>query len=346
MMDRKYDFNCQPTAIGSMPHVSAKEALSLILKYLPDIPHWPQLPRYSTLENMYIQFSEGFPGIVVKDSKVQVMQSDDFDTTLEQLYNFFEEENLDMFKMSAEYGAGLYSLISHGAPQARMIKGQITGPVSWGLTVTDREGRGILYDELLTDNLARFLRFKVSWQERILRTISNNTIIFIDEPFLVSLGSAFVPVSSELVTASLKEVLKGIQGLKGIHCCGNTDWALLLNTDIDILSFDAYNYSESLGLYTKEVKTFFERGGIIAWGIIPNDEEILAKESIYSLKELLKKAVAPFVEIGIPYKQVVKQSLITPSCGLASMSVEGSARALKLLAELSLEIREEFSILS
>lgn len=340
-MSRRFEFNCLPTAIGSMPHTSAEEALSLIFKYLPDIPYWPQLPKRSILENMYIQFSEGFPGIVVEDGKVQVVQADDFDTALEQLYNSFEEENLDVFKVSAEYAAGLYSLLSHGTPQARMVKGQITGPVSLGLSVTDRKSKGILYDDVLIGVIAKYLRYKAAWQENFLRSFSPETIIFIDEPYLSSLGSAFVPISFDLVRSLLEEVLEGIHGLSGIHCCGNTDWVLLLGADIDILSFDAYNYSDSLGVYAREVKSFLERSGVIAWGIVPNDEEMLAKESVVTLRERLKEAMAPFMEAGIPLSRLIKQGLLTPSCGLASMSIEGSVRALELLAELSAEMRKE-----
>ncbi|GAH14871.1 unnamed protein product, partial [marine sediment metagenome] len=54
---------------------------------------------------------------------------------------------------------------------------------------------------------------------------------------------------------------------------------MLLSTKIDILSFDAYNYAQSLSLYPSEVKSFLDRKGNIAWGIVPNDELLLAKET-------------------------------------------------------------------
>ena len=59
-MSVKIEFGCLPTMIGSMPQTDAKEACSMVTKYLPDLPAWPQLPLRSRLENMYVQFSEGF----------------------------------------------------------------------------------------------------------------------------------------------------------------------------------------------------------------------------------------------------------------------------------------------
>ena len=58
------EFNCLPTMIGSMPHTDPAEACAVVSRYLKDIPAWPQLPQRSFKENMYAQYSEGFPGIV------------------------------------------------------------------------------------------------------------------------------------------------------------------------------------------------------------------------------------------------------------------------------------------
>ena len=66
----KTEFKCLPTIIGSMPHADPQKACSLIVRYLKDIPAWPQLPRRSFLENMYVQYSEGFPGAVIKNDRI------------------------------------------------------------------------------------------------------------------------------------------------------------------------------------------------------------------------------------------------------------------------------------
>ena len=342
-MTSKIEFNCLPTAIGSMPQTDPKEACSLVAKYMPDLPAWPQLPRRSHLENMYAQFSEGFPGIVLENDKVYVERTADFDSQIEKLYNDDQEDNTDDYGTSAEYAAGLHAFLSLSERHPSMVKGQITGPITWGLCVTDREQRGILYDDLLAEALAKFLRLKAMWQESFLSQVSPNTIIFVDEPYLTSLGTAFVSVPNEQVTTLLEVVLSGIEGLKGVHCCGSTDWSLLLKSSTDILSFDAYNYADSLSCYPAEVKAFLERGGSIAWGIIPNAEEASAKESVASLYDRLGEAMAPFTREGIPFKQLIAQGLLTPSCTLASISAEAAIHTLELLAKLSAKVRSKYS---
>jgi len=335
-------FGCLPTSVGSLPHVDPEEACSIVMKYLPDIPAWPQLPKRSPKENMCVQFSEGFPGVVINGDKLHIEPPADFDTKIEQIYIDSEEGNFTKYGVSPEYATGLHSFLS-SAKGPDLVKGQVTGPITWGLTVTDQAGLGILYDDTLAEVAAKFLRLKASWQENFLRQISRNTIVFVDEPYLVSLGSVFTPIPEEKVPSLLQEVLEGIKGTKGLHCCGNTDWPVLLSMPIDILSFDAYNYASSLSAYPNEVKSFLERGGAIAWGIVPNDEEALAKESVASLHDRLGEAMAPFTRDGLSFNQVVEQGLLTPSCGLAGLSPEAANQTLELLADLSQYLRKRYS---
>jgi methionine synthase II (cobalamin-independent) len=271
---------------------------------------------------MYVQFSEGFPGVVVKGDSIYIDRSHDLDKPLETLYAAYLENDSDKYPVSSDYAAGLqhFLKLKHLAPLA--VKGQVTGPISWGLTVTDGDKRSVIYDDTLADAAAKLLRLKAAWQEKALSQISRNTIIFVDEPYMASFGSAFVSLSKEKVVSLLEEVFGGISGLKGVHCCGNTDWSVLLATSTNILSFDAYNYAESLSLYPAEVKEFLAREGTIAWGIVPNDEESLAKESVASLKDRLEEAIAPFTRNGIRFQQLLEQGLLTPSCGLASRVIE------------------------
>ncbi len=340
-MPAKLEFGCLPTAIGSMPQVEPEQACSVVMKYISQIPAWPQLPKRSPRENMVVQFSEGFPGIVVEGGKIHIQPSKNFESELEQIHIDCEQGNADRYGVSSKYAAGLQAFLSQAAG-SKIVKGQVTGPVTWGLAVTRQDGLGILYDDSLAESASKFLRLKALWQENTLRQISPNTIIFVDEPYLVSLGSVFSPIPEEKVPVLLEEVFRGIKGTKGLHCCGNTDWSVLLDMQIDVLSFDAYNYASSLSTHSDKVKSFLERGGNIAWGIVPNDEQALAKESLASLRDRLEEAMAPFTRDGLKFKQIIARGLITPCCGLAGLSLEASSLALELTAKLSSELRSRY----
>lgn len=339
------DFACRSTIIGSLPYKDPKEACRVVARFLKDIPAWPQLPNRSFLENMSVQYSEGLPGAVVGENKIYVDRAKDSSAALEALYNAYLENDAEKYPISTARAAGLYAFLSSTdlSPGLVAVKGHVTGPITLGLTVTDENRRAILYDEVLADAAAKLLRLKASWQEQQLRKISKNTIIFVDEPSMTSFGSAFLAISKERVIELLNEVFGGISGISGVHCCGNTDWPVLLRSNVRILSFDAYNYAESLALYNKEVKEFLlKKKGAIAWGIVPNESKTIAAESVASLKDRLEAAIAPFARDGIPFRQILEQSLVTPSCGLASLTGEEVERVLELLTDLSAAVRKQY----
>jgi methionine synthase II (cobalamin-independent) len=337
------ELNCLPTIIGSMPHKDPVKACAAIAHYLKDIPAWPQLPKRSFLENMYVQYSEGFPGVVVADNRIYI-DRDSIEKPLEKLYAAYLENNVDQYPISRDYAAGLHQFLSLTNLTPKAVKGHITGPVTWAATVADSDKKALLWDDTLSDAVARFLRLKSGWMEKQLMTLSPHTITFVDEPYLQSYGSSvLLALSREKVISLLGEVLGGISGLKGIHCCGNTDWSIVLDTEIDILSFDAYNYATSLSLYPGEVSKFLAGGGIIAWGIIPNTEESLVKETVSSLKDRLEEAAVTFTRNGINFKQLLRQSMLTPSCTLAGLATDEAAeKTLELLVELSEAMRKRY----
>jgi len=339
------EFNCLPTIIGSMPHTDPLKACALIARFLKDIPAWPQLPKRSFLENMYVQYSEGFPGAVVESNRIYVDTSKDYTKPLEELYAAYLENKVDKFPVSRDYAAGLYAFLEQSNLSPKAVKGHVTGPLSWGLTVADENKRAVLYHEVLGDAVPKLLKLKAAWQEKELKKISKNTITFVDEPYMASYGSSVAAGAfskPEKIAEMIDEVFDGISGLKGLHCCGNTDWSVLLKTKLDILNFDAYNYAQSVSLYPDEIKKFLARGGAIAWGIVPNSAEPVNKESVASLKDRLEEAMAPFTRNGMRFKDIVKQSLLTPSCTLMPLGEEGAEKALELLTGLSAEMRKRY----
>jgi methionine synthase II (cobalamin-independent) len=337
----KFHLSGMPTAIGSMPHTDTGAACALIMKYLPEIPFWPQLPKRSFLENMYAQYSEGFPGLVIDTDKIYVNLSQGLEGPLEELYTAYVENKINDFAISKEYAAGLHEFLEHSPSGHVAVKGHITGPFTWGMTVTDENRRPILYDDTAADAVVKHLNMKARWQETRLREIADNTILFFDEPYMSAAGSAFVSMPRERIIELIDGVLEGIGSLKGVHCCGNTDWSIIMSTSIDIINFDAYSYGHTIALYT-EVKDFIEQGGVLAWGIVPREDKALESESVKNLMDRLIEGMASLERKGISKSKLLEQSLLTPSCGLEPASLEAAERALELLAELSTDFRKKY----
>ena len=333
-----------PFALGSVPHADAQTAHQLVRERFPQIACWPQLPSRSRFENMYAQFSERYPGITFDESSMFVDRRGDLDGDLERLYLAYLEDHLEYGRLGANYAAGLDVFLKDTRPEGEAplaAKGQVTGPVSWGLTVVDQNRRPILYDEVLADAVGKHLRIKAAWQERQLLQVSAQTLMMVDEPYMASFGSAFVALSRSQVIGLIEEVFAGLKGLKGIHCCGNTDWSILLSTSLDVLSLDAYDYGATLALYPEDVARFLADGGVIAWGIVPAG--IAAEgETVDTLVERLHDAIERLVDKGVPHKTILASGMISPSCGLASLRPSLAERVFDLTVGVSEEMRRRY----
>jgi hypothetical protein len=337
-----------PLALDGLPHEDAAKAWQAVLRRFPEIPGWPQLPRRSALENMYAQFSERFPGIVVRDGNVHVELQRNLERELERLYLAYLEDDVSHGRIGESYAAGL-SLLRQGEVSFRhpplALKGEITGPVSWGLTVVDQHQRPILYDEMLADAVSKHLLLKATWQERELRRYASRTILLLNEPYMASFGSAFVALRRNQVIGLIEEVLSGLKGLKGVHCCGNTDWSILLETSIDILSLDAYDYGASLLRYADELDGFLDRGGVISWGIVPASA-VAESETVESLVARLEQTIDLLVKEGVSRERLLGSGMITPSCGLGALSVPLAEHILDLTVAIAAEMRERYAVVN
>lgn len=345
---------CSPfaaLAIGSLPQTEVAETLDLIYACLPEVPFWPQLPNRSFFESMYIQYAEGLPGVRLDTEKERFFvdkESEAFATELTAFYESVMAADLEAFAISPERAQGLYQGLPalarrFGGRRPALVKGQVTGPVSFGLGVVDGGRRPIIYDDTMADVVVRHLNMKARWQEAFLQRVFPGvpTLTFFDEPYMVSFGTAFCSLSREQVRDLINGVVSGLEGLVGVHCCGNTDWSLLLDTRVDLLNFDAYEYGENLLLYAEELKTFLERGGLLAWGVVPTSEAI-DHEDVASLARRLRDQVEELAQKTGCRDLVLRQSLVSPSCGAGSLSLARARRVFELTHELSENMRQSY----
>jgi len=319
----------------------------MTLRHLAEAPVWPQLPRSSFRENMYAQYSEGLPGVVIDEERRKVFcdTTRDLIPEVEKIYQACLDEDPSMARIGEGYASGLYRMAEKLAEEERvypLLKGQVTGPVSFGLTVMDERKRPILYNDQLAEAMIRLLNLKARWMEGFLRGTgrAREVLIFLDEPYLVSVGSALVSVSRERVVESLRLCAGGLTCLTGVHCCGNTDWTLLFEAGVRVVSFDAYGYFDSLALYPEGLSRFLEEGGVLAWGLVPNSARV-DEETADSLARRFEDGVAALAARGVDPDLLRERAMVTPSCGLEGVSEEQAGRAYRMASELAGLLRGE-----
>ncbi|HUV88713.1 MAG TPA: hypothetical protein VMY80_03595 [Anaerolineae bacterium] len=347
---------CLATAIGSLPHTDVARGTALMFESVPEIPTWVQFPRRVFHENMMVQFTERLPGLVEEGDRVY------FDTGAsaftEQLTDFYTRylaaseggdlAALDTFGLSLQYAAGFAEFVARLPEQPAppvMLKGQVTGPFTLGTNLPDQDRRCSYYDDQLRDVIVKTVALKAVWQIARLGTFGAPVMIFLDEPALLGFGSqTFITVSREDVVGDLKEVAAAIHAhgaLAGVHCEANTDWSLLMEADLDVLDFDAYDHLQAITLYPAELRAFLERGGSLGWGIVPTlSREAAAIESVASLLGRLEEGLERLVRKGFERDLLLRRALLTPSCGAGGVLTEPLAeRVLGLLHELSAVLR-------
>jgi hypothetical protein len=190
----------------------------------------------------------------------------------------------------------------------------------------------IYFDEELREVGSILLQAKARWQVDILKQFADEVIIFIDEPIFSAIGSSsYLGVTEEEILRILGDsvsAIEGAGGISGIHCCGKADWKMVMQSGVSILNFDAFDYFDTFALYSEELKSFLEKGGYLAWGIVPTSDSInsVTDEDIASL---FKERVSRLHTLT-GSDRIYSQALVTPSCGTGSRTIEEATKIFQL----------------
>jgi methionine synthase II (cobalamin-independent) len=339
-----FEFTGLATGIGSLPHKDPQKALDLIFKYTPQIPFWPQLPKRDIREGMIAQFSENIPCLKVARDGLFLF-SRDKDKELEIFYERIIADDVDYFKISADFALGLHRFYRRleglGLKDQEFIKCQVTGPFTFAASIKDENGMALLHDPVFMQVVIKGLIMKACWQIKLLRKFAKKIIIFIDEPYLGCFGSAYTPINRNEVLKALRELSEGIKSkdvLVGIHCCGNTDWSLFTDvTAVDLISFDAFSFLDKFIIYADKLKEFITRSGIICWGIVPT-QEFSGKETPQFLIRKLKTGIDTLLKKGLDGNLLLQNLFLSPACGLGTLEQGKSEQIFKLLADTALAL--------
>jgi hypothetical protein len=331
------------TAMAVMPHRDVDRALEMALSL--DIPFWPQLPRVSYYEDMYVQASEHFPGMEVNLEKRTLRFSmDKFVREYERAMNHLgEPEYLDV---SETYSVVYHRFLKMDLSERPAIRGQMEGPISFGMNVLDQDGRPILFDDSVRPFMLEVMAKRVNVQLTRLKQKNGNAFMYIDEPGLQFLFSALSGYSDQAARGDLDYFFSMVERPRGIHLCGNPDWDFLLGLDLDILSLDVYTNGEVFSSYARSIKKFLDRGGVLSWGLVPTNFEPLGRENQESLISRLTEIWKILQGRGLDLEFLLSRSLLSPAtCCLVNPDGEKTVeRAFRMVQELSARLREKFKL--
>ncbi|MFA5231728.1 MAG: methionine synthase [Candidatus Omnitrophota bacterium] len=337
------------TGIGSLPFCDAQKAVDLVFRSVPCAPFWPQLPKRDMREGMIAQFSENLPGLRINEQGLRFEPADK-EKELETFYEKFLEQDLSYFKLSPDFAKGLYTfyqrlkaLKATDLSKIEFIKCQVTGPFTFCSGINEPGGKSILHDEVLMQAMVKGLSMKALWQLDYFKGFGKKIIMFFDEPYLTSVGSAYTPVNRNQVINVFSELTEGLKNsgcLVGIHCCGNTDWSMLMDAEgIDIINFDAFEFQERFVLYADDLNKFLKRGGIICWGIVPT-QGYVSSQTPEELTRKIKSGLDILVKKGIDRELLSEKLMISPACGLGTLDAQEAEGILSLLNQTSAFIRK------
>ncbi len=204
--------NLFTTAMAVMPHKDVDRALQVALSL--DVPFWPQLPKVSYYEDMYVQASEHFPGIVLDLEKRTLRFS------MEKFIGEYEEtmrhsDDPEYFDISDTYSVVYRRFLQLDLSGRVAIRGQLEGPISFGMNVLDPDGRPILFDDSIRPLLLEVMAKRANVQLIRLKKKNANAFMYIDEPGLQFLFSAMSGFSDQAAKGDLETFFSLIERPRG-----------------------------------------------------------------------------------------------------------------------------------
>jgi hypothetical protein len=331
--------NLLTTAMAVMPHRDPDRALEMALSL--DIPFWPQLPHMSYREDMYVQASEHFPGMILDMEHRRLgFSMERFIAELDEAMAHMEEPAY--FDVSPDYSVVYHRFLAMELRDRPAIRGQMEGPISFGFNVLDQDGRPILFDDTVRPFMFDFMARRVNAQLDRLRALNPNAFMYVDEPGLQFLFSAMAGYGDMAARGDMERFFSLIRRPRGVHLCGNPDWDFLLGLDLDILSLDVYRNGEIFASYAPAIRRFLDRGGVLAWGIVPTNWEPFRQETLESLEGRLTDVWTALARRGMDKEWLLSRSLLSPAtCCLVNPDGERTVEeAFGVLRELSRRLTE------
>jgi methionine synthase II (cobalamin-independent) len=314
------------TSIGSLPHADPSEAVDFVLRHQPRLPAAPTLPAHSGRELMLAQAAAGVRGITVADDGSFEVRVDDLDP----------DDPLEDCGFAGDAWVGLRAFLNAVADRTDPVKFQLTGPVTFGIAL---HASGVPTD-LAFATAAAAVRTRADALIDMLdvRLPQCLRVVFLDEPGLTGALERSFPIATDAALDLVSGVLAPLErsAITGIHCCGPADWKLVMEAGPQVLSLPLESEVEAAA---GSVAQYLERGGWIAWGVVPTDRPLGTTPE--SLWRQLSELWCRLVQDGCDPVKLRTQAMITPACGLAGHGITQAEQVMEFCTELAERLHDQ-----
>lgn len=333
--------SCATTGIGSLPHTQVELGLQAALAL--DIPFLPQLPVGRPGELMIPAALEGLPGLSFDDEGLCTVDlaaweagRGAFEARLEAA---LASGALEGFEPTPE-ACRAWRPFLWEVEQRKLAfaKAQLAGPFTVRSVARTRAGEPALQVPGLDVGMYRLVMARALAMVRALRRAGTTPLFYLDEPGLY----AFERSRPQHLFAlqELKLLVLALQregALVGVHCCGNTDWAALLDVQPDLLSLDVRLSLDAVLEEREALARFLESGATLSLGIIPTD--LASTYEVHELVDAVEVSLKAALPRGFTFPRVVSTTVLTPACGMAMRSVVDAERVLEELKQAQRRLR-------
>lgn len=318
-----------PSAIGSLPHADVEQAARFALEAQPELPVAPQLPRRHPSEGMLAQVAAGMSGVRVGNDGWSLA---------------VDRRRLGPGPAGApldtDAWAGTLAFLRRAAAigHAGPVKVQIAGPVTLGLALAQAgtpASKAFAVAGAVVRDRIRAVRREVAG------SLPDAPVVFVlDEPGLTAYADPSFPLGSEetidLLSGSLATAGAGGRNtVAGIHCCGPTDWSMVLQAGPDLLSLPV----DAVPGEVSGLAMFLDRGGWVSWGAVPTDQPLGDRDDAHWRK--LNGLWGELARTGCDPMRLRLQSVITPACGLALHRPSQAAQVYELVRRLAERVQDQ-----
>ncbi len=330
------------TGIGSLPFTDPRAAVEFVAENCPEAPFWPQLPQRSVKETSMEQVLGPFADLLQRGGR----QNRFYQVKPGRLDAFIRRLEYDPAYMDEAHAAGFFcfrdALAAGRFSQARAVKGQLVGPLTLAFHLFDGATPLVMNREFMSA-LGWYVTRLAIWQIDYLDRAGLPVLMFIDEPCLALIGPHNRTRLAGHLVDTLREVLVTLRQpnvITGLHCCTRPNLANINYIQPDLFSFDAHQYLETFA-GDEATRPLLFRGGIIAFGLVPNCFDL---GQVTAIRLFFHWLIAVKNLAALP--ELASRSMVTATCGLglldeaaACASFRTARETAALVEKVALEVR-------